>query len=59
MNVFLIALSAKGKPGAFGTSYTPDALSVSESKDGGASWHEIYVHATGGQCTWKPLGGLH
>lgn len=48
-NIFLVALSAKGKPGAFGTSYTSDSLIVLETKDGGASWHEIYSHTTSGQ----------
>lgn len=49
MNAFFVALSAKGKPGVFGTSYTPDAVSVLETRDGGATWHEIYSRPANGQ----------
>lgn len=49
MDFFIVTLSAKGKPGAFGNYYTPDALTVLETKDGGSSWQAIYRHATGGQ----------
>jgi photosystem II stability/assembly factor-like uncharacterized protein len=56
MNVFIVALSApKGTPGAFGSSYRPDAVRVLETKDGGASWNEIYRRAVSGQFRGEGL----
>jgi photosystem II stability/assembly factor-like uncharacterized protein len=56
MNVFIGALTApKGTPGAFGASYRPDAVLVLETKDGGATWKEIYRRAVSGQFRGQGL----
>lgn len=56
MNVFIVAVTApKGTSGFGGMSYRPDIVKVLETKDGGASWNEIYRHTASVQSPGRLL----
>jgi len=48
-DVFIAAVTAQGAQALFGSSYSPNALKVLETTDGGATWNEIYRQPAKGQ----------